>query len=132
MLGLLGTKLVELGSNWILGKQEIKKAEQQQKVAEIEQKTILLRDKQSNNHAWELAVLSADRLAFLRTCSFWLFTAPVLYTVYDPERASQVWSALATVPEWVIGVQLAITGFIWAAKPLANMGAGMVSKRQVP
>ena len=105
-------------------------AKQKQKTAEIENKARLLGDRESNNSSWEMAALAADRLAWLRMFSFWLFTAPVLYTVYDPEQAEAVWLALETVPDWVIGVQMSITGFIWAAKPISNLGAAIIGKNK--
>ncbi|PJR07304.1 hypothetical protein, partial [Sinorhizobium meliloti] len=92
------------------------------------QRTNLILDAQSNNHSWELSALSADRMHNLRMLSFWLFTAPVLYTVYNPIEAQFMWDALHRVPDWVIGVQLSMTGFIWAAKPLSNLGA-VIAKR---
>lgn len=103
-------------------------ARQAQKKAEIDNKARLLRDENSHNSSWEMAALSADRLSLLRNCSFILFTAPVLYTVYDPAAAGAVWVSLDSVPDWIIGVQMAMTGFIWAAKPVANMGAAIIGR----
>ncbi len=120
---------INLATGWLNGRTEIKKAEQKQQAAEARQKTKLISDHRQFNHSWELAALSADRLALLRQFSFWLFTAPILYTVYDPVEAQRVWQSLDTVPEWIIGVQLAMTGFIWAAKPLSNLGAMVASRR---
>ncbi|WP_067586364.1 hypothetical protein [Endozoicomonas ascidiicola] len=127
MLNLFSS-LITLGTNWLKGKQQLQKSKIDQEVAESKQKTKLISDARTNNHSWELAALSADRLASLRQFSFWLFTAPILYTVYDPEAAVSVWASLSTVPDWIIGVQLTMTGFIWAAKPLTNVGAMLAGK----
>ena len=122
------TSLLGLGTSWLAGKQELQKARQQQEVIETQQRTKLISDARTNNHSWELAALSADRMHSLRMLSFILFTFPILYTVYNPTAAQIMWDALAKVPDWVIGVQLSMTGFIWAAKPLSNLGAMIVKK----
>ncbi len=118
-----------MGVGWLEGRQQLQKAKVDQQVAESKQKSKLIADTRSNNHSWELAALAADRLSTLRKLSFVLFTAPILYTVYDPEHAQRVWDALDTVPDWIIGVQLTMTGFIWAAKPLSNLGAMLAGRR---
>ena len=131
MLTILA-RLIQMGAGWLEGRQQLQKAKLEHRVAETQQKSKLISDTMSNNHSWELAALAADRLTILRQFSFWLFTAPIIYTVFSPEHAQRVWNALDAVPDWVIGVQLTMTGFIWASRPLSNLGAMLTSKRPSP
>ena len=119
-IGLLG--------QWLKNRSEVKQLEHEQKTTEVKQRTRLLESKSSNNHAWELAALSADRLSSLRLASFWLYTGLIIIALWSPEYASTVWKSLDAVPDWIIGVQMTMTGFIWASKPIANLGAGIVQR----
>lgn len=117
-----------LVTQWLRGRSDLQKLEQEQKASEVRQRTELIRSQSDNNHAWELAALSADRLSLLRLASFWLYTGLLLLAIVAPDYAATVWFALDRVPDWIIGVQMTMVGYIWAAKPIANLGAGIVQK----
>ena len=121
---------IGLVTQWLKGRSELKQLEQAQKASEVKQRTRLIVSEQTNNHAWELAALSVDRLGSLRLASFVLYTGVLVLAVVSPEYAQQVWTALNGVPEWIIGVQMTMTGFIWAARPIANLGAGMIQRQK--
>ena len=46
----------------------------------------------------------------------------------DTDEAIKIWVALEAIPDWIVAVQLSMIAFIWAAKPLANLGAGLIQK----
>ncbi|WP_422444219.1 hypothetical protein [Endozoicomonas sp. ALB091] len=119
---------VGLLTQWLKGRSDLKKLEQEQKASEVRQRTALIQSQTNHNHAWELAALSADRLSSLRLASFWLYTGLLLLAIVAPDYAATVWFALDRVPDWIIGVQMTMVGYIWAAKPIANLGAGIVQK----
>ncbi len=122
------TSALGLLTQWIKGRSDLQKLEQEQKASEVRQRTALIQSETDNNHAWELAALSADRLSSLRLASFWLYTGLLVLAIVAPDYAATVWTALDSVPNWIIGVQMTMVGYIWAAKPIANLGAGIVQK----
>lgn len=122
------TSAFGLFTQWLKGRSDLQKLEQEQKASEVRQRTALIQSETDNNHAWELAALSADRLSSLRLASFWLYTGLLVLAIVAPDYAAKVWTALDSVPNWIIGVQMTMVGYIWAAKPIANLGAGIVQK----
>ncbi len=107
---------------------ELKGLEHTQKSEIIKRKTEIISDKVGFNHAWELAAMQADEAGHLRLVSFYMFNAIIIFACYDPVEAQKIWVALDAIPKWIVTVQLSMIAFIWAAKPLANLGAGLIQK----
>lgn len=99
--------------------QEIKKAEKQNKAR-------LMRDTQSNNHAWEMASLS-DKDKWLRRMSFGMFSAPFVWALFDPVGVETYFTiALSSVPEWWLEMYGAMVGGVWGISALKNTMPALV------
>ena len=122
-LGTLVTAGLGLVQTIFTEKQKTARAKEQNKRAASEERTKLIQCKQSNNAAWEIAVLEEDNLGWLRFISFTLVIVPVVVTVFDPDYGKEIWGTLETVPTWVIGLLVTMYGFIWASKELNQAGA---------
>ena len=122
MLGLLSGVLgpVVTGvKDYVLSKQELKKAE-------VENKARLLRDKHSNNHEWEMANLR-DKDKWLRRISFAVFTAPLIWAAFDPIAVQAYFDvALKAMPEWYVQIVLSMVGGIWGISVLKNSVPALV------
>tara|TARA_R110000823_G_C15558907_1_gene460249 strand:- start:118 stop:513 length:396 start_codon:yes stop_codon:yes gene_type:complete len=93
--------------------QEIKKAEK-------ENRARLMRDKQSNNHDWEMASL-ADKDKWLRRISFSMFSAPFVWALFDPVGVETYFTiALSSVPSWWLEMYGAMVGGVWGISALKN------------
>jgi hypothetical protein len=122
MFGLIGSLLgpvVGGVKDYVLGEQEIKKAEK-------ENRARLLRDTTSNNHEWEMANLT-DKDKWLRRISFSMFSAPFFWALVDPEGVQQYFSvALSAMPEWYIQMFGAMVGGVWGISALKNTAPALV------
>ena len=99
--------------------QEIKKAEK-------ENRARLMRDKQSNNHDWEMASL-ADRDKWLRRISFSMFSAPFVWALFDPVGVETYFTiALSSVPSWWLEMYGAMVGGVWGISALKNTMPALV------
>jgi|TARA_R110002124_G_scaffold59277_1_gene163990 hypothetical protein len=99
--------------------QEIKKAEK-------ENRARLMRDKQSNNHDWEMASL-ADKDKWLRRISFSMFSAPFVWALFDPVGVETYFTiALSSVPSWWLEMYGAMVGGVWGISALKNTMPALV------
>ena len=99
--------------------QEIKKAEK-------ENRARLMRDKQSNNHDWEMASL-ADKDKWLRRLSFSMFSAPFVWALFDPVGVETYFTiALSSVPSWWLEMYGAMVGGVWGISALKNTMPALV------
>jgi hypothetical protein len=113
-------------TSWNDGRVELKKADLDIKKAAKENKARLLRDKEGNNHQWEMANLE-DKDKWLRRFSFGMFSAPFLWALYDAEAVKIYFEqALAAMPEWYIQLYAYMIGGIWAVSELKNSGPALV------
>jgi hypothetical protein len=123
MIGIIGTLLgpiVNGVKDYVAGEQEIKKAEK-------ENRARLLRDKQSNNHDWEMANLT-DKDKWLRRISFSMFSAPFFWALVDPVGVEQYFNvALSAMPEWYIQMFGAMVGGVWGISALKNTAPALVA-----
>lgn len=123
MIALIGTLVTSIGSmisNWIKGRQDIQKAKQQMKLAEIANRARLLQAKENNNHEWEMAAL-ADKDKWIRRISFIMFSAPFIIAIIAPEHVANYFKvALTPIPEWFKNVFVAINGSVWGISALKN------------
>lgn len=119
MLLQLGSLLLGGVVDWFKGKQELAKAE-------VENKARLLRDHQSNNHEWEMANLQ-DKDKYLRRISFCMFTFPFVWIYFDPQGAREYFVILDQfLPEWYKQTYMGITGGIWGLSALKNTVPSLV------
>jgi len=116
MIGIIGTLLgpiVNGVKDYVAGEQEIKKAEK-------ENRARLLRDKQSNNHDWEMANLT-DKDKWLRRMSFGMFSAPFVWALFDPIAVEAYFKlTLSAMPDWYIQMYGAMIGGVWGISALKN------------
>lgn len=110
-----------LFTNWLKGKQELQKAKQESELAAEQNRARLLADKESNNHAWEMAQLTdADKV--LRRISFTIFSAPFLVAIISPLSVAHYFTiALASMPTWYVQTYMGIIGAIWGLANLKNI-----------
>lgn len=123
MIALIGTAITSISSligNWLKGRQDLQKAKQDMKLAEIQNRARLLREKQTNNHEWEMAALS-DKDKWIRRISFTMFAAPFIVAIVAPEHVANYFKvALTPIPEWFKNVFVAINGSVWGIAALKN------------
>ena len=123
MIGLIGTLLGPViggVKDYVMSEQEIKKAEK-------ENRARLLRDKQSNNHDWEMANLT-DKDKWLRRISFSMFSAPFVWALFDPLAVEAYFTlALSAMPEWYIQMYGAMVGGVWGISALKNTAPALVA-----
>lgn len=108
-------------SQWYSGRQKLKEAELNKKIAIEENKARLARDKNQYNHDWEMASLEkSDR--FLRRASFFLFICPFIVAIFSPELVNEYFSvALEPVPDWYKKIVVGMVGGIWGMSELKNI-----------
>lgn len=123
MIGLIATLVKPLVGgvvNYVQTGQEIKKAEK-------ENRARLLRDKQSNNHDWEMANLT-DKDKWLRRISFSMFSAPFVWALFDPLAVEMYFTlALSAMPEWYIQLYAGMIGGVWGIAALKNTAPALVA-----
>jgi hypothetical protein len=123
LIGLIATLVKPLVGgvvNYVQTGQEIKKAEK-------ENRARLLRDKQSNNHDWEMANLS-DKDKWLRRISFSMFSAPFVWALFDPLAVEMYFTlALSAMPEWYIQLYAGMIGGVWGIAALKNTAPALVA-----
>lgn len=123
LIALLGSFLKE----WLLGQQKLQQAKQDREQAAIETNTQLIRDKDANNSAWEIACL-ADKDKWLRRISFFNFSFPMFWAAVDPSGVENYFKvALSAMPEWYVKTYIAINGVIWGIASLKNAAPSVVS-----
>ena len=99
--------------------QEIKKAEK-------ENRARLMRDKQSNNHDWEMSSLT-DKDKWLRRISVSMFSAPFVWALFDPVGVETYFTiALSSVPSWWLEMYGAMVGGVWGISALKNTMPALV------
>ena len=120
--------LTDIGKQWMVNSAAKGQAKHEKAMAIEQRKTDLIVGESSHNHSWELAALS-DRDGGAKQARWFFiifYTIPVVYTCIDPIGADDIWFSLGSVPNWIVGVIVTMTGWAFAAKPLQNVGAGMV------
>lgn len=111
---------IGIASDLIQGHREIRKAEQDRKLAMLENQARLLRDEQSNNSAWEMAQL-ADSDKLLRRICFFIFSTPFIYAMVDPIAVEEYFhTALSSIPDWYVKTYMGIVGAVWGISSLKN------------
>ena len=110
--------LINLGSTYMKGKTEIKKAE-------MNNTAKLLGDEQSNNSSWEMANLT-DKDKWLRRGSFLMFAMPFIWAMFDPEAVKNYFDvALEAMPEWYVKLFGIMIGGVWGVAALKNTVMGI-------
>jgi len=122
MIGIIGSLLGPI----IGGVKDYVKTGQEIKKAEKENRARLMRDKQSNNHDWEMASL-ADKDKWLRRISFSMFSAPFVWALFDPVGVETYFTiALSSVPSWWLEMYGAMVGGVWGISALKNTMPALV------
>ncbi len=107
-------------TSWNDGRNKIKHANLNIKLAEKENIARLLQSKDDNNHEWEMANLT-DKDKWLRRISFVMFSAPFVWALFDPTAVQDYFNvALGSMPEWYIQLYAAIVGGVWGFAALKN------------
>lgn len=100
-------------------RKDIKMAEHQRDMALLTSQAKLAEDKQSFNHAWEMASLK-DKDKGLRYLSFFMFTSPILIAVISPAHGTELFSRLELVPEWILQIWFYMIAGIWGIASLKD------------
>ena len=111
---------IEAASKWNEGRVRLKEKKIDVENAALENKARLLRDKEGNNHEWEMANLT-DKDKWLRRISFGMFSAPFVWALFDPTGVKEYFEvALSAMPEWYIQLYAAMVGGVWGFAALKN------------
>ncbi len=114
--------------DWLDGRRKIQQAKQEREKAAIENQARLLADKESNNAAWEMAVLR-DSDAWLKRISFAIFSFPIIYAAIDPTAVALYFqTALAALPDWYVKTYMGIIGGIWGIASLKDTIPAMINQ----
>lgn len=98
------------------------------KAAAAENTVRLLKDEQSNNHAWEMANLQ-DKDKGLRWVSFGLFAGPMVWALFDPVGVKEYFTLFKEVmPDWYQQIVFSMVGGIWGVSALKNVVPSIVSQ----
>jgi hypothetical protein len=113
-------------SNWLDKRAQIKTAELDVKLAALNNKAALLRDKEKYNSDWEMASI-ANSTKGLKYISFALFAGPLVLTFICPfvgleNEAKLAWAALNAVPQYWQTGYMAVTGGIWGISTFKDLG----------
>lgn len=102
------------------GKNELKMLDLDIKKAEKENRAHLLRDKESNNAAWERqSLVSSDK--WLKRFAFVIFFWPLSpVIIWYPELVVRYYDALSLVPMWWQQVVIGIVGSVFGLAALKN------------
>lgn len=118
IFNLLGGIATSFVTNWQAKQQNQRDIEK----AVAENKIRLAQGAQTHNENWEMSVLEG-RDNFLRRVSFLIWSAPMLYSAYDPQAAGRFFhDALGALPDWYIVGYLAISGAVWGLSELKAAG----------
>ena len=112
MFSLIGSVISGI-SSYVSKKQDITHAE-------MENTAALLRDRESNNSAWEMATLS-DKDKWLRRISFGMFAGPFIWALFDAPGVYAYFNvALKAMPDWYVQTFMSMIGGIWGVSALKN------------
>lgn len=105
-----------------------KKAEAKAKleIAVTNNRARLARDKETNNHDWEMASL-ADKDKGLRYVSYSIFALPILITVVHPGQGQEIFTNLELVPDWWVKTFVSINGGVWGIIELKRAAPALIS-----
>jgi hypothetical protein len=96
--------------------------------AEAENKARLLRDRETNNAAWEMANLT-DKDNGLRRACFGIFMFPFMWAVFDPQGVSTYFEVvMKAMPEWYVQLVVAMVGGIWGISALKNVVPSIIGQ----
>jgi len=114
------TGLFSIGKQWMENKKEVKQAKHKIKIAGMENRARLLRDKQSNNHDWEMKVLEGKD-SLLQRFSFLMFSLPFIVAMFDHEKVKDYFDVgLSSMPDWYIQIFVSIIGGVWGFAALKD------------
>ena len=107
------------------------KAKGERKLAAEVLRTDLIKGKESHNHSWEIAALEGEgwELSLIRTLSFLVINAGIIITLVKPEIGTEIWTAYALVPNWIVGLQVTIFGWAFGSTPVKNAAAGLIGSK---
>lgn len=109
-----------IGKQWLENRKEKQQAKHNRELAVINNQARLAQSEKDYNHAWELASLQ-DKDKLLRFISYFMFTSPILITVFSPEHGAKIFSNLESVPPWLVQSWVAINGAVWGIASLKNV-----------
>lgn len=116
----LFSPITKIFTSWNDGRNKLKRADLNIKLAEKNNRARLLESKDDNNHDWEMANLS-DKDKWLRRISFGMFSAPFIWALFDAPAVQEYFTvALSAMPEWYIQLYAAMVGGVWGFAALKN------------
>jgi len=136
MIGVFIKGLLGIGGNWLQGRQELSKAKQDFKLAELENKSRLMRSQQEYNSLWEMTALKQTGKE-LKWISFVMLCAPIVLTMFGQYigfDSAIMWKSLETVPVWWQNTFIGANATIWGTLQIRDMGglSGIVNAFRKP
>lgn len=123
------TIIKEIGGlflKYIINKKELATEAQKTKMLIEQNKQRLAIDKQTYNHAWEMAALTnGDK--FIRRLSFLMFSAPFIIAIFAPHHIHVYFEqTISVVPKFWQDTWMAINGGIWGISSLKDAIPGII------
>ena len=111
------TQAISGATSWLKSKQEIKKAE-------AENRARLLRDEQTHNQNWEMASLT--NAGWKDDVLFYAFLAMFVWAGFDPNGAKEFFENLNVLPEWFVKTWLWMVASILGVKKLGEYTPALI------
>lgn len=112
-------------------KKDIALAKHERDMAILKSQARIAQDKQSFDHAWEMASLQ-DKDKGLRYLSFLMFTSPILIAVASPEYGIELFDRLELVPEWILQIWFYMIAGIWGIASLKDTVPQIIQSMRRP
>lgn len=111
--------LIDPIKSFFTNRKELAMAKHTRDLAILQSQAKLAEDKQSFDHAWEMASLQ-DKDKGLRYLSFFMFTSPIIITVLAPVYGFELFERLELVPEWILQIWFYMIAGIWGLASLKD------------
>jgi len=118
VLTSLGSLIIGGVTDWFKGKQEIAKAETENRVR-------MLKDEQNHNHEWEMKQIAGagwkDDILFYAVLGLWVWSA------FDPESAAKVFHTWeTTMPDYIIEITSWLVAAVLGVKKIGDYLPGAI------
>lgn len=111
---------------WLESRSKKAQAKAELEIAVTNNRARLARDKETNNHDWEMANLT-DKDKGLRYISYSIFALPILVTVVYPSQGQAIFTNLEYVPDWWVKTFVSINGGVWGIIELKRAAPALIS-----
>jgi hypothetical protein len=124
LLGPLLSGLLTPIQNYFSYKQELSKASQELKLAQIAaDKEVIISGNKADTDQRSLYINSISQS--FRQGTFYWFSAIILYSIIFPSKAQALWNNFELIPQWVQYIYMAMLSVTWGL-PIAKENIGLL------